>query len=141
MNGRALRAAQILGADLAYMGTRFIATTESDAVVPYKKMILSSTYDDIICTNAITGAWANKLRPSLVAAGLDPDALPARGKFDLSNRENDVKAWKDLWSAGQGVGQVHAIDSVAAVINEVKNQYRQAIEEERGDPWVAKYLS
>jgi nitronate monooxygenase len=141
MNGRSLRAAQILGADLAYMGTRFIATAESDAVEPYKEMILSSTYDDIICTNAITGAWANKLRPSLVAAGLNPDALPARGKFDLSNRENDVKAWKDLWSAGQGVGQVHIIDSVAGVIAEVKNQYRQAIAEERSDSWAAKYAS
>lgn len=139
MDGKALRAAQIMGADLAYMGTRFIAAEESSAVDTYKKMIVDSTFDDIICTNAITGAWANKLRPSLIAAGLDPDALPARGKFDLSNRENDVKAWKDLWSAGQGVGQVTCTESMAQIMTALKNEYAQTLARARADPWASRF--
>ena len=74
------------------------------AVAAYKDMVVESGFKDILCTNAITGAWANKLRPSLVRAGLDPDKLQPRTAFDLSNAEEDIKAWRDLWSAGHGVG-------------------------------------
>jgi nitronate monooxygenase len=138
-DGHHLRAAQAIGADLAYMGTRFIAATESSAVPAYKQMLVESSYRDIISTSAITGALANKLRPSLVAAGLDPDNLKPRDKFDLSNRENDIKAWKDLWSAGHGVGQVKAIEDTAQIIAGIKKQYAEALAAERGDPWARKY--
>lgn len=138
-DGRQLRAAQAMGADLAYMGTRFIAATESSAIAAYKQMLVDSNYKDIISTSAITGALANKLRPSLVAAGLDPDNLKPRDKFDLSNRENDIKAWKDLWSAGHGVGQVKAIEDAATIIAGLKAQYAAAIAAERADPWARKY--
>ena len=108
-----------MGADLACMGTRFIATTESLAAAGYKEMVVSSKYEDIICTDTITGAWANKLRPSLVAAGLDPDNLKPYGRINLSNAESDIKAWRDLWSAGHGVGQVKRIAKVSDVIAQI----------------------
>ncbi|MBN9430761.1 MAG: nitronate monooxygenase [Burkholderiales bacterium] len=134
-DGYGLRAAQTLSADFAYMGTRFIASAESNAVERYKQMVVDASFPDIIHTNAITGAWANKLRPSLVAAGLDPDNLTARGKFDLSNRERDVKAWKDLWSAGHAVGQTTAIEPAARIIATLKAEYRAALRHEAQDPW------
>jgi len=139
-SGAAVRAMQLLGADLVHMGTRFIATDESMAVPEYKQMVVDSSSRDIICTNAITGAWANKLRPSLVRAGLDPDHLPPRrGGFDLSRGEEDVKAWKDLWSAGQGVGQVKAIEPVRAVVARLESEYRQTLDRELTDPWMARH--
>jgi nitronate monooxygenase len=138
-DGHHLRAAQAMGADLAYMGTRFIAATESSAVRAYKQMLVDSSYKDIISTSAITGALANKLRPSIVAAGLDPDNLKPRDRFDLSNRENDIKAWKDLWSAGHGVGRVKAIEDAARIIAGIKQQYAGAIAAERADAWSQKY--
>lgn len=139
--GGHVRAAEIMGADLAYMGTRFIAAEESSAFAAYKQMVVDSTYADIICTDAITGALANKLRPSLVAAGLDPDNLVRREKFDLSNRENDVKAWKDLWSAGHGVGAVRAIEPAAAIVAQLKREYAAAIERGRTDPFALRYAA
>ncbi|AMR77927.1 MULTISPECIES: NAD(P)H-dependent flavin oxidoreductase [Cupriavidus] len=134
-DGTSLRAVQAMGADFGYMGTRFIATEESHAVPAYKQMVVDSGFADIVCTNAITGAWANKLRPSLVAAGLDPDNLKPRDRFDLSNREQDAKAWKDLWSAGHGVGQVHAVESTASVIDRLRAEYRQAVARLSDDRW------
>jgi nitronate monooxygenase len=139
--GAHILAAQAMGADFCYMGTRFIATHESSAFPAYKQMIVDSTYADIICTAAITGALANKLRPSLIAAGLDPDNLVKREKFDLSDRENDVKAWKDLWSAGHGVGVVDAIEPAAAIIARLKAEYAAAVERDAADPFVARYAS
>ncbi|HVV92502.1 MAG TPA: nitronate monooxygenase [Hyphomicrobiales bacterium] len=138
--GRHLRAAQAMGADLAYMGTRFIASHESSAVPAYKDMLVASTFRDIICTAAITGAPANKLRPSLVAAGLDPDNLPARGGFDLTNRDRDVKAWKDLWSAGHGVGRIAAVDAAAAIIATLRADYAATVRREQADPFTRKAL-
>ncbi|MGD9942423.1 MAG: NAD(P)H-dependent flavin oxidoreductase [Burkholderiaceae bacterium] len=139
-DGYALRAAQTLGADFAYMGTRFIATDESSAVDPYKQMVVDSSFPDIIHTNAITGAWANKLRPSLVAAGLDPDNLPARGKFDMTNRDRDIKAWKDLWSAGHAVGQTPAVEPAGRIIARLKDEYQAALRQEARDPWRQRLL-
>ena len=139
-DGAALRAAQIMGADLVYMGTRFISTDESLAVQDYKQMLVDSAYEDIMLTNKVTGAWSNKLRPSFVRAGLDPDNLVERGKFDLSNREEDVKAWKHLWSAGQGVGQIKAIEPAATVIGRIKREYGEAIDAELEDRWVRRHL-
>jgi nitronate monooxygenase len=140
MTGSSLRAAQIMGADLVYMGTRFIASSESSADPRYKQMVLDCAFRDILLTNAITGGWANKLRPSLVAVGLDPDNLPTRsGKFDLDYAKDQPKAWKDIWSAGHGVGHVKSIESVAAIIAEVKAEYAAVIRQELSDEWVRKY--
>ena len=138
-DGNAIRAVQAMGADLAYMGTRFIATRESAAVDAYKQMVVDSDFADIICTNAITGAWANKLRPSLVAAGLDPDKLVARERFDLNRPEQEVKAWKDLWSAGHGVGGIHAIEPVAEVVAALRHDYAQCLARLDQDPWTARW--
>lgn len=139
-DGASLRAAQIMGADLVYMGTRFIATQESLAVQDYKQMLVDSKFEDIMLTDKVTGAWSNKLRPSLVRVGLDPDNLADRGKFDLSNRENDIKAWKHLWSAGQGVGQIKAIEPAATVIDRIKHEYACCIDAELDDCWVKRHL-
>lgn len=137
-NGAAVRSAQILGADLVHVGTRFIATEESLAVPDYKQMLVDSAFGDIICTNAITGAWANKLRPSLVRAGLDPDNLKPRGGFDLSRAEEDTKAWKDLWSAGHGVGEVRAIEPVRVVVERLQREYEATLRAELQDPWMQR---
>ncbi|MBU3738954.1 MAG: hypothetical protein FGM55_08375 [Rhodoferax sp.] len=123
------------------MGTRFIATQESMAVDAYKDMVVASDFRDILCTNALTGAWANKLRPSLVRAGLDPDNLQARKSFDLSNAEEDTKAWKDLWSAGHGVGQVKAVESTRSVVERLQREYQAALTAELEDPWMRRFRS
>ena len=137
-NGAQVRAVQTVGGDLAYVGTAFIATQESMAQPAYKQMLVDCEFADIICTNAITGAWANKLRPSLVAAGLDPDNLQRRAKFTLERSDEDVKAWRDLWSAGHGVGQVKAIEPVAAVIARLLAEYDASLDAELADPWRAR---
>jgi nitronate monooxygenase len=122
-DGHALRAAQALGCDLAYMGTKFIATRESMADNRYKKMLVASSADDILLTTAFTGLQTNMLRPSIAAAGLDPDDLPARGAIDIGKdidigaRENRPKRWRDIWSAGHstsGVSEVLAVDELVA---------------------------
>ena len=138
-NGAALRAAQVMGADLVYMGTRFIAAQESMAQEPYKEMVVASDVRDIMLSDAITGVPANKLRPSLVRVGLDPDNLVKRGRVEFSSNENDIKAWKDIWSAGQGVGEVKAIQPTAEIVAELLAGYRAAIAAERADPWFQRY--
>ena len=122
-SGRAIRAAQVLGADLAYMGTRFIATTESMVSEVQKQMVVSSRSEDVFASDAFTGVNANWLRPSVVAAGHDPQALP-RGQVDFSRQ--DQKRWRDLWSAGQGVGSVDRICPVAEVVEQLVREYRAA---------------
>jgi nitronate monooxygenase len=122
-DGHALRAAEALGCDLAYMGTKFIATNESMADVRYKKMLVASSADDILLTTAFTGLQTNMLRPSIAAAGLDPDDLPQRGAIDtgkdidIGARENRPKRWRDIWSAGHstsGISEVLAVDDLVA---------------------------
>jgi nitronate monooxygenase len=125
-DGKAVRAAEILGAELSYMGTRFIATAESQAFDSYKRMVVDSDFSDLILTNSFTGAHAYYLRPSIVAAGLDPDNLVAKDKMDLSGSENDVKAWKDIWSAGQGIGTIHGIETVAEIVEQLAIDYETA---------------
>src|SRR6185295_11438797 len=113
--GHALRAAQALGCDLAYMGTKFIATQESLADIRYKDMLVASSADDILLTTAFTGLQTNMLRPSIAAAGLDPDDLPARGAIDIGKdidigaRESRPKRWKDIWSAGHSTSGVREV--------------------------------
>jgi nitronate monooxygenase len=129
-DGHALRAAIALGCDLAYMGTRFIATQESMAPPAYKDMLVASSADDILLTKAITGLATNMLRPSLVNAGLDPDHLPERGAIDIAKdisiEGREKRQWKDIWSAGHSVSGVSAIESVAALIKQLERDYRTA---------------
>jgi nitronate monooxygenase len=129
-DGHALRAALALGCELAYMGTRFIATRESMASDGYKSMLVSSSADDILLTRAFTGLQTNMLRPSIVAAGLDPDNLPARGEIDISKdisvegREaNRPKRWKDIWSAGHSVSGVQEVLSTAEVVAQTEREF------------------
>ena len=125
-NGRQIAAAQVMGADLAYLGTRFINTRESLAPAGYKEMILASTAKDIVYTPAISGVPANFLRASIVAAGVDPDDLQSSVRLTISS-EAEAKAWKDVWSAGQGVGNIHDIPSAAELCQRLANEYREAI--------------
>ena len=131
-DGHALRAAQALGCDLAYMGTKFIATRESLADVRYKQMLVASSADDILLTTAFTGLQTNMLRPSIEAAGLDSDNLPARGAIDIGKdidigaRENRPKRWKDIWSAGHSVSGVTEVLSVDEMIARTSAEYRAA---------------
>jgi nitronate monooxygenase len=131
-DGHALRAAQALGCDLAYMGTKFIATRESAADARYKDMLVASSADDILLTRAFTGLQTNMLRPSIVAAGLDPDDLPERGGIDIA-RDIDVgardarpKRWRDIWSAGHSTSGVSGVPSVADLVNQTLAEYRAA---------------
>ena len=122
--GGHIAAARAIGADLAYLGTRFIATRESMAPQAYKEMIVGAHASDILYTPAISGLNANFLRPSIVAAGLDPDNLVGHGKMDL---DNEAKAWKTVWSAGHGVGSIEDIPSVAELCERLKQEYDAAV--------------
>ena len=121
--GAHVLAARAMGADLAYMGTRFVATKESMAKDGFKEMIVASRASDIQYTSAISGVNANFLRPSIVAAGLDPDHLPEHTKMDM---EGEAKVWKDIWSAGQGVGSIADVPTVAELAARLKAEYAAA---------------
>lgn len=131
-DGHALRAAEVLGCDLAYMGTRFIATRESLASEAYREMLVRSSADDVLLTRAFTGLPANMLRPSIVKAGLDPERLEQAARVDMA-RDLDPQAasgplrrWRDIWSAGHSVSGVRRVASVAELVDETQGQYRQA---------------
>jgi nitronate monooxygenase len=125
-NGRSVRAAEVLGADLSYMGTAFIASKESIAFAPYKQMVVESEFSDLILTNSFTGAHAYYLRQSIVNAGLDPDQLIEKHQMNLTGSEKKTKAWKDIWSAGQGVGTVGGVEPIALIVERLKLQYDAA---------------
>ncbi len=131
-DGHALRSAEALGCDLAYMGTKFIATNESMADPGYKEMLVASSADDVLLTTAFTGLQTNMLRPSIEAAGLDPDDLPARGAIDIGKdidigaRESRPKRWKDIWSAGHSTSGVSAVLSVDELVAQTAEEYRAA---------------
>ncbi|MBR0681329.1 nitronate monooxygenase [Roseomonas eburnea] len=125
--GAHIAGARAAGADLAYLGTRFIATTESRAPEDYKRMVLAATAKDIVYTPAISGVNANFLRPSIEAAGLDPDNLPDYGR-DVAPGNHERRAWKNIWSAGHGVGAIEDVPSTAELCARLKREYRQAIE-------------
>ena len=128
-DGRSIFAAEALGADLAYIGTRFIATEEANAVPGYKQAIIDSAADDIVYSNLFTGVHGNYLGPSIAAAGLDPKNLPESDKSKMnfgSGGNTEKKAWRDIWGAGQGVGQVKTSPSVAQLVAELKAQYDEA---------------
>jgi nitronate monooxygenase len=131
-DGHALHAAEVLGCDLAYMGTKFIATRESMADISYKDMLVASSADDILLTTAFTGLQTSMLKPSIVAAGLDPDNLPPRGAIDIGNdidiaaREQRPKRWRDIWSAGHATSGVTDIPSVEVLVRRTLEEYRAA---------------
>ncbi len=125
-SGRGIRAAEVLGADYAYMGTRFIATRESLADPRYKQMVVDADGMDIVCSDSITGVKANWLRASLEQSGLDPDNLPPAGAIDVIKSAADAKRWRDIWAAGQGVGAIHDIISIAELVDRLVEEYRQA---------------
>jgi nitronate monooxygenase len=129
-NGRSILAAQALGADLAYMGTRFIATKEANAPEAYKQALVEAGGGgDIVYTNLFTGVHGNYLRSSILAAGLDPDALPQSDKSKMnfgSGGNTKQKAWRDIWGAGQGVGQVDDAPTVAELVDRLAAEYAEA---------------
>ncbi len=125
-NGRQVAAAQLLGADFAYLGTRFIATQEAMCAAGHKQMILDATAKDIVYTSAVSGVHANFLRASIIAAGADPDNLQSSVKMHVSS-EGEGKAWKDVWSAGQGVGSIHDIPTAAELCSRLIAEYREAV--------------
>ena len=127
--GRSILAAQAMGADFAYIGTPWIATKEARAVEGYKQAIVEGSATDIVYSNLFTGVHGNYLRPSIVAAGLDPDNLPESDPSKMnfgSGGNTDAKAWKDIWGSGQGIGAVKAVESVAERVEKLEAEYNQA---------------
>ncbi|MBN7798217.1 NAD(P)H-dependent flavin oxidoreductase [Parahaliea mediterranea] len=127
-SGRAIRAAQVLGATYAYLGTRFIATHESMAEQDYKQMVVDASGEDIICSDALTGVKANWLRGSLEKAGYDPDNMPAAGAIDITRSAGDAKRWRDVWAAGQGAGAIDEILPIADLVDRLVSEYHNARE-------------
>jgi nitronate monooxygenase len=128
--GRAVRTAEILGADFAYLGTRFLATEEANVPEAYKRMIAEHGAADIVYTAAFSGVPGNYLRPSIVASGIDPETVAnAGGKPALNLFKPDTnkpKAWKDIWSAGHGVGAIRSVSPVAEVVATLRREYENA---------------
>ena len=124
--GRSILAAQAMGADLAYIGSAFIATREANAVDSYKAAIVDSSAGDIVYTNLFTGVHGNYLKPSIIAAGLDPDNLPASDPSAMNFGTNRVKPWKDVWGAGQGIGAITWVVPAAELIDRLKSEYAAA---------------
>ena len=126
-NGRAILAAQAMGADFAYIGTRFIASKEANAVDTYKQAIVDAAAVDVVYTPYFTGVHGNYLKQSIVAAGLDPANLPVKDKSAMSfGSARDAKAWKDIWGAGQGVGTIDAVLPAAEIVCGLQAEYQAA---------------
>ncbi|MEZ5654530.1 MAG: nitronate monooxygenase family protein [Sphingobium sp.] len=128
-NGRSVLAAQAMGADLAYIGSMFIATQEANAVQAYKQMIVDSAAEDIVYTNLFTGVHGNYLAPSIVNAGMDPANLPESDPSAMnfgSGGESSSKAWRDIWGCGQGIGAVEDIRPAHEVIERLAEEYKAA---------------
>lgn len=126
--GGAILAAQAAGADMAYIGSPFIATEEARASDAYKQAIVGGAANDIVYSNYFTGVHGNYLKPSIRAAGMDPDKLPEAdpSKMDFEAATTGTKAWKDIWGSGQGIGAVKAIQPVAALVDRLEAEYHQA---------------
>ena len=128
-NGRAVLGAQAMGADLAYIGSAFIATEEARAVQGYKDMIVESSGEDIVYSSLFTGVHGNYLRPSVARAGLDPDNLPHGDPTKMnfgSGGNTEAKAWKDIWGCGQGIGAVKSIPTAGELVDRLAAEYEQA---------------
>ncbi|WP_207911198.1 NAD(P)H-dependent flavin oxidoreductase [Roseateles saccharophilus] len=126
--GDAILAAQAMGADLAYIGSAFIATEEARASDAYKQMIVASNSDDIVYSNLFTGVHGNYLRGSVVAAGLDPENLPESDPSKMNFGGGAAKAWKDIWGSGQGIGAVREVVPAAQLVARLKREYAAARE-------------
>lgn len=126
-SGRAVRAAEVLGADYVYMGTRFIPTHESRARDAYKQMVIEASGADIVTSDAITGVKANWLRDSLIRGGYDPDNMPDAAEIDFLKAAGDAKRWRDIWAAGQGVGAIRERQSIAEVVAQLAREYDEAV--------------
>jgi nitronate monooxygenase len=142
--GANILGAQAMGADLAYMGTRFIATEEASASKAYKQGLVESNAEGITYTNLFTGVHGNYLRSSIVAAGMDPDALPQADKSKMnfgSGGDGKIKAWKDIWGSGQSVAGIRDIPAVAQLIDRLESEYHAARQrlatESSFQPWKA----
>ena len=133
-NGASVLAAQAVGADLAYLGTRFTASKEGNATDANKQCIIDSNGEEIVYTNLFTGVHGNYLKPSIVAAGMDPDNLPVSDPSamnfgtDASGERNKPKAWKEIWGSGQGIGSVKKVVPVAELVARLKKEYDEAID-------------
>jgi nitronate monooxygenase len=125
--GAAIRAAEVAGADLADIGTLFIAARESLAADDYRQMVVEAGVDDLVLTRAFTGANAYYLRRSIERAGLDPDNLSGKSSMDWSKSDTQLKAWKDIWSAGQSVAAVHRVEGAGEIIARLRAEYLQAV--------------
>jgi nitronate monooxygenase len=131
-NGRAIKAARTLGADFAYIGSAFIATHEANAVQGYKDMITTSSAEDIVYSNLFTGVHGNYLKPSIVAAGMDPNNLPESDASQMNFETNASgegamrKVWKEIWGGGQGVGSIAKVGPAADLIARLKEEYEKA---------------
>jgi len=127
-NGGSILAAQAMGADMAYIGSPFIATSEARATEAYKQAIVEAHANDIVYSNYFTGVHGNYLKASIIASGLDPDNLPAAdpSKMDFAAASTGAKAWKDIWGAGQGVGAVKAVEPVSALVDRLAQEYASA---------------
>ena len=131
-DGHSIAGALAMGADLAYLGTRFIATEEANADKGYKDMLIESAADDIVYSSLFTGVNGNYLKPSIAKAGLDPDNLPGADKSKMnfgSGGNMKTKAWKDIWGSGQGIGGITDAPSVDSLVKNLKHQYDQAFKE------------
>jgi nitronate monooxygenase len=128
-NGGAVLAAQAMGADFAYIGSTFIATTEARAIEDYKQAIVAGRADDIVGSSLFTGIFGNYLKPSIVRAGLDPENLPlgdAKTMNFSSRGASDAKAWRDIWGSGQGIGAIKAVAPASEVIARLAREYAAA---------------
>ena len=131
-DGHAVASAIALGADFAYLGTRFIATEEANADPEYKRMLEASAAEDIVYSSLFTGVHGNYLKPSIKNAGLDPDNLPDADKSSMnfgSGGNTDSKAWKDIWGSGQGIGNIKDSPSVAELVSRIESEYKTAFED------------
>ncbi len=126
-HGAAIRAVELLGADLAYAGTPFIVAEESLAAPKYRDMVVRASLEDLMLSRAFSGADAWYLRESIVAAGLDPEALVGKTHMDWRNSQSQLKAWKDIWSAGQGVDTVRRVEPTAAIVERLAAEYASAL--------------
>jgi len=124
--GDAILAAQAMGADLAYIGSRWLATRESNVTQDYRDAIVESAAADIVYTNLFTGVHGNYLKKSIINAGLDPDALPESDKSKMSFGSSSAKAWRDIWGAGQGVGMMDDVPTVAEMVERLLGEYNAA---------------
>ncbi len=131
-SGRAIRAVENLGADFAYLGTRFLATEETMISQAYREMVWQSSMEDLIASRAITGALGNWMRASVEAAGVPTEELKKAAKIDFSgDMHAGPKAWKNVWSAGQGVGRIAKPETIADVVAELFKEYEQAVTAQR----------